>query len=63
MKPPFFIPILVIMAFLLALPALAQVPPDMPPAPNQAPIEGLALLAAAGAGYAAYRLRKHRKSL
>lgn len=60
MKAPFFIPVLAILAILLVLPVLAQVPPDMPPAPNQAPVEGLALLAMAGAGYAAYRLRKHR---
>jgi MYXO-CTERM domain-containing protein len=60
MRAPLFIIGIVFLAVFFAFPALAQVPPDMPPAPNQAPVGGLALLALAGAGYAAYRLKTRR---
>ncbi len=59
------ITLIVLTLFILISPELltAQPPPGLPDSPNQVPIDGgLALLAAAGGGYAIKKLRDKKKA-
>ncbi|MCH8495023.1 MAG: hypothetical protein LAT57_05250 [Balneolales bacterium] len=60
MKTPFVIFYALIIVLIGATIALAQ-PPGLPDAPDQAPLGGLGLLAAAGGAYAWNKLRNGRK--
>jgi hypothetical protein len=50
--------LIVAVAFLDAGVVLAQTPPSLPDGPDQVPMAGAALLAAAGIGYGAWRLKR-----